>query len=85
MPVETRRRKLKRPSTQAPLSLPHLRMLRERAFLSQNELAEKSGVSRFTVQRLEAGHGVAHRSTVRKLAAALGCEPINLVPYGVIT
>jgi len=45
--------------------------------LSQEELAEKSGVARSTIIKLEAGHQ-AWPSTVRKLAVALGVKPADL-------
>jgi transcriptional regulator with XRE-family HTH domain len=45
--------------------------------LSQEELGEKSGVSRTTIIKLEAGRD-AWPQTVRKLAAALGCKPADL-------
>jgi transcriptional regulator with XRE-family HTH domain len=39
--------------------------------LSQQELAETSGVARRTVQRLESGEGWAHSGTLAQLEAAL--------------
>ena len=51
---------------------------RERQMLTQKELAEKAGVSVFTVQRIESGRGGAHPSTGRKIAAALGVGPEEL-------
>ena len=58
---------------------PLLRSLRERAALSQEDLAEKSGVSRATIADLEAGKRPARPSTRRKLADALGVEPKALM------
>ena len=54
-------------------------MLREQAALSQQELAAAAGVSRTTVARAEAGLIVPQPSTVRKLARALGCRPVDLM------
>ncbi len=56
-----------------------VRELRERQMLSQQELAEKMGVSLFTVQRIERGEGGVRPSTGRKLAAALRVEPGELL------
>ena len=57
--------------------MPRLRDVRHRTALSQEELAEKSGVARSTIIKLEAGRD-AWPSTVRKLAAALGVKPAEL-------
>lgn len=57
-----------------------LRALREERVLSLRDLEELSGVSYNTIYRLEAGrHKQAHPRTIRKLAAALGVEPQELV------
>jgi len=60
------------------LKTTRLRELRERAALSQEDLAVKSGVSRATIARLEAGIRPARPSTRRKLAGALGVKPDEL-------
>ena len=57
--------------------MPRLRDVRHRMALSQEELAEKSGVARSTIIKLEAGRD-AWPSTVRKLATALGVKPAEL-------
>jgi transcriptional regulator with XRE-family HTH domain len=59
---------------------PRLREWRERATLSQEELKERSGISRATIADLEAGNRGAQPRTIRRLAAALGVEPADL--YG---
>ncbi len=59
--------------------LRQLREIRERQFLTQKELADRSGVSRVTIARLEGAGEDARFSTVKKLAAALGVEPQELV------
>lgn len=59
---------------------PRLREWRERATLSQEELKERSGISRATIADLEAGNRGAQPRTIRSLAAALGVEPADL--YG---
>lgn len=59
--------------------LPSLRKMRESRFLTQQELAERAGLALTTVARLEAGKTVARLRTVRTLAKALGCKPVDLV------
>ncbi len=55
-----------------------LRELRDRASLSQGELAERAGVSRATITDLERGKRKPQPKTRRKLAEALGVEPYEL-------
>jgi transcriptional regulator with XRE-family HTH domain len=57
------------------LDIPHLRSFRQRAIMSQEELAERSGVARDTISKLESGHRKAYPTTIRKLAAGLDVEP----------
>ncbi len=57
------------------MDLPHLRNLRRRAVMSQEDLAERSGVARDTISKLETGQRGAYPSTIRKLAAGLDVEP----------
>jgi len=57
------------------LDLPHLRDLRQRAVLSQEQLAERSGVARDTISKLETGQRKAYPKTIRKLATGLEVEP----------
>ena len=51
-----------------------LSALREFACLTQDELASRSGVSRATISRIEAGED-ASAGSIRKLAEALGVDP----------
>ncbi len=63
-------------------SLPGLTAARERAFLSQAELARRAGLTQATIWSLETGgyrSGGAYGSTIRKLAAALDVDPEVLV------
>lgn len=59
-----------------------LKRLRKDRVLSQRELARTAGVTHATVWRLENGFELARPSTVRKLAAALGTEPRELLREG---
>jgi transcriptional regulator with XRE-family HTH domain len=56
-----------------------LRELRRRRVLTLEELAEKAGVGRNTIWRLEHGVMGAQPRTIRKLAKALNVEPEELV------
>ena len=60
------------------VKLPALRQYRERAALSQAELAEAAGVSRVTIVRGEASEDMFPR-TARKIAAVLGVRPADLM------
>lgn len=61
------------------MDLPHLRNFRRRAVMSQDQLAEKSGVARDTISKLETGRRKAYPTTIRKLATGLEVEPQILV------
>jgi transcriptional regulator with XRE-family HTH domain len=56
-----------------------LRELRRRRVLTLEELAQKAGVGRNTIWRLEHGVMGAQPRTIRKLAKALDVEPEELV------
>ncbi len=57
----------------------NLRLLRKRAGLSQYGLADKSGVSRVTITRLENGRSASpDAGTVEALATGLGCAQEDL-------
>ena len=58
-----------------------VRQLREERFLSMAELAERAGVSKNTLFRVETGNYSAIPRTVRKIAEALGVEPGKLVTH----
>lgn len=60
------------------MPVPRLKELREKAFLTQADLASKSGVAEVTINRLEQGHHSARFSTIRRLAEALGVTPEDL-------
>jgi HTH-type transcriptional regulator, competence development regulator len=61
------------------INVTKLRELRRRRVLTLHELEERSGVSYNTIWRLENGRTGAHPRTIRKLAAALGTDPEQLV------
>lgn len=61
------------------VKLSRLKTVRERRALTQHELAERAGVNRVTIARLEGGVDQPLPGTVRKLAGALGVEPEELM------
>ena len=56
-----------------------LRKVRERALLTQEELAARADLGVPTISRIENGRVEPHFRTIRKLAKALGMEPRDLV------
>jgi transcriptional regulator with XRE-family HTH domain len=56
----------------------NLRSIRLAQFLSQAELARRSGVHALTITRLESGRTAPSTRTVRALAEALGIPPLDL-------
>ena len=56
-----------------------LRNLRKRRLLTQEQLAERSGVGIATIVRVERNQVEPRGSTIRKLAEALDVEPEELV------
>ncbi len=61
------------------MRLARLKERRERALLTQDELAKRAGISRATVAAIEAQKAEPQFSTIRKLAAALECSPEDLM------
>ena len=57
-----------------------VREWRERRMLSQQELADRAGVSLFTIQRIERGEGSVRPKTGRAVAKALGVAVEDLLP-----
>lgn len=55
-----------------------VKILREKMNMTQNELAEKSGLSLRTVQRIEAG-SILKGFTLKTLAQTLNTQPENLI------
>jgi len=58
-----------------------LKEARERALLTQQELAARSGVTVSTISRVESGQQAARISTLRKLAEALGIDAEVLIDW----
>lgn len=57
----------------------NVRRIRESLKLKQEQVAERAGLTRETISRLEAGHEVSPKQpTVAALALALGCKPADL-------
>jgi transcriptional regulator with XRE-family HTH domain len=56
-----------------------LRRLRTRRLWLIGDLAEKSGVHRNLISDYELGKSGAHPDTIRKLAAALDIDPVELL------
>jgi transcriptional regulator with XRE-family HTH domain len=56
-----------------------LKTLRVRRALTQQELADRAGVSSNTLNRIELNKAEPHMSTLRKLAKALDVDPSELV------
>lgn len=59
--------------------LPGLRAARETKLLTQQELADVSGVNRSTISQLEAGTRSAHLRTIRRLAKVLDVSSHELL------
>ncbi len=59
-----------------------LREVRERRFLTQQELADMIGTTKANISRMETGQQRPRPSTVKRLAEALGVSPDELVDWG---
>ncbi|HVE99807.1 MAG TPA: helix-turn-helix transcriptional regulator [Rubrobacteraceae bacterium] len=53
---------------------------RQRALLTQEELAQRAGIGAATVNRIEKDRVEPHFSTIRKIAKALDMDPKELIP-----
>jgi len=56
-----------------------VREARKRKLLTQEQLADKAGVGVNTIIRIERNQVEPHSRTIRKLAAALGVSPADLI------
>ena len=61
------------------VNVQRLRALRQQRVLTLRELEERSGVAYNTIWHLENGKRGAQPRTLRKLADALGVDPVELV------
>jgi transcriptional regulator with XRE-family HTH domain len=59
--------------------LTRLKDVRQRKALTQQQLADRAGVNRVTIARIEGGKDQPFPTTVRKVADALGVEPEELL------
>ncbi len=57
-----------------------VKRVRERALLTQEELADRAGIGLTTLNRIENDRAEPHFRTIRKLAQALGVDPAELLP-----
>ena len=57
----------------------NLRQARTRRLLTQDELAEKAGVSQSTIANIERNNAEPQFRTIRKLAKALDVDPTQLL------
>lgn len=64
------------------INVEKLKELREARALSLRELAELAGVGHNTIYRIEHGQTTTIPRTVRRLAAALGVDPSELIKRG---
>ncbi len=56
-----------------------LRNVRTRRLLTQDELADKAGVSQSTIANIERNNAAPQFRTIRRLAKALDVDPTELV------
>jgi transcriptional regulator with XRE-family HTH domain len=56
-----------------------LKEVRTRRLLTQDELAEKAGVSQSTIANIERNNAEPQFRTIRKLAKALDIDPTELI------
>ena len=66
-------------TTDGAIGLPGLRATRRAKLLTQEELAQASGLNRVTIWQLETGIRNPQLSSIRRLAEALGVPPEQLM------
>jgi transcriptional regulator with XRE-family HTH domain len=77
--IKTANREVTRMLTEVLYIGDRLRQLRKQSLMTQEQLAERSGVAVSTIIRIERNQVEPHGSTIRKLAEALEVEPQELV------
>jgi XRE family transcriptional regulator, regulator of sulfur utilization len=60
----------------------NVREVRTLSALTQEELADRAGITATALSRIERNEAEPRPSTLRKLAAALGVEPRELIKRG---
>ena len=58
-----------------------LREVRQRKFMTQQELADAMGTTKANISRIENGKQAPFPSTIKRLAVALGVPPEELVDW----
>lgn len=58
----------------------HVKKVRERTLLTQEELAERAGIGLSTLNRVENDRVEPHFRTIRKIAKALDMDARDLLP-----
>lgn len=61
-----------------------LRFLREKAGLTQEQLAELAGIATARISELESGRGNTTLKTIEKITTALNILPVELFDFGQI-
>lgn len=59
----------------------YIRQYRKVAGLTQEELAQKVGISTMSVRRYESGERIASKETIQAIAAALDVDPYSLYSW----
>lgn len=60
-----------------------IKELRNQKKISQEELAEKSGLNLRTIQRIESGESIPRGDSLRKLTSALGVSPDEVMEWDI--
>lgn len=58
----------------------HIKETRKLRGLTQQEVADAAGMSVMTIRRYESGERTPNIASLRKIAEAMGCSVVNLIP-----